>query len=109
MRKMTPLYPDASLLPSRCAIARLGSVSLISGLALGLLSAVAATSVSAVSGLCTAPINKSYALPADRGTTWNLAGRSTRGGVPSANWPLCNATPLAPSGADDDSVAINAL
>ena len=60
-------------------------------------------------GLCTTSSNGSYALSADRGTAWNLAGLLTKGGVPSANWPKCNATPLAPNGSDDDSTAINAL
>jgi hypothetical protein len=60
-------------------------------------------------GLCTAPASGGYGLPADRGTAWNLAGLLTRGGVPSASWPMCNATPLAPSGTGDDSAAINQL
>ncbi len=34
----------------------------------------------------------------------------SRGGIPSASWPLCNRTPLAPlGGGSDDSTAINAL
>jgi hypothetical protein len=60
-------------------------------------------------GLCTTSTQGSYALPTDRGTAWNLAGMLTKGGVPSASWPVCNATPLAPSGGSDDSAAINAL
>jgi hypothetical protein len=33
----------------------------------------------------------------------------TKGGVPSANWPVCNTTPLAPGGGSDDAAAINNL
>jgi hypothetical protein len=58
---------------------------------------------------CSTSINGSYALAADRGTAWNLAGMLTKGGVPSANWPVCNTTPLAPSGGSDDAAAINNL
>ena len=61
------------------------------------------------SGLCGTSTNGSYALPADRVTTWNTAGMLTKGGIPSATWPVCNATPLAPSGGSDDSAAINNL
>jgi hypothetical protein len=46
-------------------------------------------------------------LPTDRATSWNLAGLHSKGGVPSANWPICNSSPLAPSGGDDDSGLIN--
>jgi hypothetical protein len=62
-----------------------------------------------LSAPCSTSVNGSYTLPADRGTTWNLAGMLTKGGVPSANWPVCNSTPLAPSGGSDDSAAINNL
>jgi hypothetical protein len=51
--------------------------------------------------------NGNYVLPADRATTWNLAGLLSKGGIPSASWPMCNTTPLAPSGKDDDSALIN--
>jgi hypothetical protein len=54
-----------------------------------------------------APVT-TYLLPADRATSWNLAGTLTIGGVPSASWPICNSTPLAPSGGADDSAQINA-
>ena len=33
----------------------------------------------------------------------------SKGGIPSASWPVCNSTPLAPSGRGDDSAAINKL
>jgi len=49
-----------------------------------------------------------YVLPADRATAWNLAGMLTKGGIPSSNWPICNSTPLTPSGGSDDSAQINA-
>ncbi len=50
-----------------------------------------------------------YALPADRACTWSLAGMRTKGGVPSAAWPVCNATPLAPSGGDDSGPINDAI
>ena len=31
----------------------------------------------------------------------------SKGGIPSANWPVCNASPLTPSGTSDDSAQIN--
>ena len=49
----------------------------------------------------------SYALPANRTTVWSDAGMLTKGGVPSATWPVCNSTPLSPSGTSDDSAQIN--
>jgi len=49
-----------------------------------------------------------YTLPADRSAAWNMAGLATVGGVPSTSWPICNPTPLMPSGADD-TTAINDL
>ena len=48
-----------------------------------------------------------YALPANRTTIWSNAGMLTKGGIPSGSWPVCNSTPLAPSGTADDSVQIN--
>ncbi len=57
----------------------------------------------AVSNVCG---HGGYSLPADRATAWGLAGMQSVGGVPSANWPICNATPLSPSGGDD-SIPIN--
>ena len=48
----------------------------------------------------------SYALPPDRITVWN-PGMMSKGGIPSANWPVCNSTPLTPSGTSDDSAQIN--
>jgi hypothetical protein len=51
-----------------------------------------------------------YKLSPDRSTEWSYAGMLSRGGIPSASWPLCNRTPLAPlGGGSDDSAAINAL
>lgn len=51
-----------------------------------------------------------YALPADRGTEWSHAGMMSKGGITSANWPICNTAPLAPrGGGQDDSAAINQL
>ena len=47
-----------------------------------------------------------YTLPADRVASWTTAGLLSVGGVPSARWSICNATPLSPSGGDD-SVPIN--
>jgi len=49
-----------------------------------------------------------YALPAARSYAWD-PGLLSQGGIPSASWPVCNATPLAPSGGSDDSAAINSL
>ncbi|HEY8040816.1 MAG TPA: hypothetical protein VIF15_13520, partial [Polyangiaceae bacterium] len=40
-------------------------------------------------------------LDPDRATTWGFAGMLTKSGVPSASWPICNSTALAPSGGDD--------
>src|SRR5262245_31557332 len=68
-----------------------------------------AVSGGSVSGLCDTSVNGSYKLPADRVTTWTMAGMLTKGGIPSAAWPVCNAVPLAPSGGGDDSTAINNL
>jgi hypothetical protein len=48
-----------------------------------------------------------YALPADRTTVWSDAGTLTKGGIPSASWPVCNSTPLTPNGTGDDSAQIN--
>ncbi|HVP32493.1 MAG TPA: chitobiase/beta-hexosaminidase C-terminal domain-containing protein, partial [Steroidobacteraceae bacterium] len=48
-----------------------------------------------------------YALPANRTTIWSNAGMLTKGGIPSASWPICNSTALTPSGTADDSAQIN--
>ena len=48
-----------------------------------------------------------YALPATRTTAWN-PGLMSKGGIPSAGWPVCNSSPLKPSGGSDDSAQINA-
>lgn len=54
--------------------------------------------------------SSSYKLPPNRSTEWNYAGMLSRGGIPSASWPICNKTPLAPlAGGQDDSVGINKL
>ncbi len=50
-----------------------------------------------------------YALPADRACTWSLAGLRTKGGIPSAAWSVCNATPLVPSGGDDSGPINDAI
>jgi hypothetical protein len=46
-------------------------------------------------------------LSGDRIASWSTAGLQSVGGVPSAKWPVCNATPLTPGGGDD-AAAINA-
>jgi hypothetical protein len=48
-----------------------------------------------------------YELPANRSAEWSYAGMLTRGGIPSASWPICNSIPLTPSGTGDDSAQIN--
>lgn len=51
-----------------------------------------------------------YRLPPDRVTIWN-PGLMSVGGIPSASWPICNATtkPLTPLGSNqDDTPQINA-
>jgi hypothetical protein len=51
-----------------------------------------------------------YALPDERSTEWRYAGMLTKGGIPSASWPICNSTPLAPlGGGRDNSASINSL
>jgi hypothetical protein len=48
-----------------------------------------------------------FTLPPDRRTIWN-PGMMSKGGIPSAIWPVCNAKPLTPiGGGADDSVQIN--
>jgi hypothetical protein len=54
-----------------------------------------------------AATNNTYVLPVDRATTWNLAGLLSKGGIPSASWPICNSTPLVPTGGGNDSDQIN--
>ena len=49
-----------------------------------------------------------YALPASRSYDWD-PGLMSKGGIHSPRWPVCNSKPLAPSGGDDDSAAINNL
>src|SRR5262245_46036068 len=60
-------------------------------------------------GLSGTSMNGGYKLDADRATVWTTAGMLAKGGIPSATWPACNATPLAPNGWTDDSAAINNL
>ena len=60
-------------------------------------------------GLCTTSTSGSYALSADRGTSWDLAGMLSKGGIPSSSWPVCNATPLKPSGGDDTTQINNTI
>lgn len=56
------------------------------------------------------PGSGQYALPADRITRWHDAGMLSKGGIPSASWPICNSKPLAPiGGGGDDGAAINNL
>lgn len=74
------------------------------------LSASNATGVSTATATVTVATGGVYALPADRATSWNLAGMLSKGGIPSASWPACNATPLAPrGGGQDDAAGIQAL
>jgi len=51
--------------------------------------------------------NAKYVLPSERNFAWN-PGLMSKGGIPSSKSPICNATPLVPSGTADDSVQINA-
>jgi len=53
-------------------------------------------------------VKRIYALPVSRSYDWD-PGLVSRGGIPSASWKICNSTPLAPSGGNDDSTAINSL
>jgi hypothetical protein len=72
----------------------------------------ATSSAGAVTATVTVTIaaGDSYSLPVDRVTSWSLAGMLSKGGIPSASWPACNATPLAPrGGGQDDGPAIQAL
>jgi hypothetical protein len=48
-----------------------------------------------------------YALPSERNFAWN-PGLMSKGGIPSLKSPICNSTPLVPSGSADDSAQINA-
>jgi len=92
-------------LPLSSCSARCSSVSKYSGIrSTSTSSAASNSSVSGRGG------GNSYKLPADRSTEWTYAGMLSRGGIPSANWPICNRTPLAPLGGDtDDSAGINVL
>ncbi|HTC53363.1 MAG TPA: right-handed parallel beta-helix repeat-containing protein [Steroidobacteraceae bacterium] len=66
--------------------------------------------VSASGGGSAASSSGPYALPADRATEWSYAGMLSKGGIPSAGWPVCNSKPLAPlGGGKDDGAAINGL
>ena len=49
-----------------------------------------------------------YALPTSRSYEWD-PGLLSKGGIPSASWPVCNSAPLMPSGGGDDSAEINRL
>ena len=48
-----------------------------------------------------------YTLAVDRSAQWSNAGMLSQGGIPSASWPVCNSTPMTPSGTGDDSAQIN--
>jgi hypothetical protein len=48
-----------------------------------------------------------YALPSERNFAWN-PGLMSKGGIPSSKSPICNSTPLVPTGTADDSAQINA-
>jgi hypothetical protein len=48
-----------------------------------------------------------YALPSERNFAWN-PGLMSKGGIPSSKSPVCNSTPLVPTGTADDSAQINA-
>jgi hypothetical protein len=48
-----------------------------------------------------------YALPQERNFAWN-PGLMSKGGIASSKSPICNTTPLAPTGTADDSAQINA-
>lgn len=65
------------------------------------------TDSAAASATYTINLSGTYVLPADRTTQWSDAGLLTKGGIPSASWPVCNSTPLTPSGTSDDSAQIN--
>lgn len=65
------------------------------------------TDSAAASATYTINLSGTYALPADRTTAWGNTGMLTKGGIPSASWPICNSTPLTPSGSNDDSAQIN--
>jgi hypothetical protein len=47
-----------------------------------------------------------YALPSERNFAWN-PGMMSKGGIPSSKSPVCNSTPLVPTGTADDSAQIN--
>jgi hypothetical protein len=51
--------------------------------------------------------NVKYALPGERIFAWN-PGLMSKGGIPSSKSPVCNSTPLVPTGTADDSTQINA-
>lgn len=48
-----------------------------------------------------------YKLPSERNFPWN-PGLMSKGGIPSSKSPICNSTPLVPTGTADDSAQINA-
>jgi hypothetical protein len=48
-----------------------------------------------------------YTLPSERNFAWN-PGLMSKGGIPSFKSPICNSTPLVPTGTADDSAQINA-
>jgi hypothetical protein len=67
--------------------------------------ALAAAILSASAAIASAA---NYVLPPDRITQWT-PGLMTRGGIPSASWPVCNATSLTPSGGDDSQQINNMI
>jgi len=67
------------------------------------------TNSSVASAVYTINTSGVYALPANRTTLWSNAGMLTKGGIPSASWPVCNSTPLTPNGTSDDSAQINSM
>ena len=60
-------------------------------------------------GGTTGSVGATYALAADRACTWNQAGLLSKGGIPSATWPVCNSTPLTPNGIDDSTQINNTI
>jgi hypothetical protein len=83
---------------------RHGSASLLLGALLAghsILAAATSAEVGAPSG------PQKYTLPGERNFAWN-PGLMSKGGIPSSKSPICNSTPLVPTGTADDSAKINA-